>query len=86
MSKNEASLKPQILLVDDDESLLRLMAIRLEGEGYSVQSAEGGKEALRLMNTQNFDAVLSDLRMPGLDGLSLFEEIMSLGKDRSLVF
>ena len=85
MSKNEASLKPQILLVDDDESLLRLMAIRLEGEGYSVQSAEGGKEALRLMNTQNFDAVLSDLRMPGLDGLSLFEEIMSLGKDLPVI-
>jgi two-component system response regulator GlrR len=81
VSKTEASLKPQILLVDDDESLLRLMAIRLEGEGYKVHSAEGGKEALRLMNTQNFDVVLSDLRMPGLDGLSLFEEIMSLGKD-----
>ena len=81
MSKTEASLKPQILLVDDDESLLRLMAIRLEGEGYNVHSAEGGKDALRLMNTQNYDVVLSDLRMPGLDGLSLFEEIMSLGKD-----
>jgi two-component system response regulator GlrR len=81
VSKTEASLKPQILLVDDDESLLRLMAIRLEGEGYNVHSAEGGKDALRLMNTQNYDVVLSDLRMPGLDGLSLFEEIMSLGKD-----
>ena len=81
MSKKEASLSPQILLVDDDESLLRLMTMRLQGEGYRVQGAEGGKEALRLMNTQNFDAVLSDLRMPGLDGLSLFEEIMSLRKD-----
>lgn len=81
MSKTEASLKPQILLVDDDESLLRLLAIRLEGEGYNVHSAESGKDALRHMNTQNYDVVLSDLRMPGLDGLSLFEEIMSLGKD-----
>jgi two-component system response regulator GlrR len=34
-----------------------------------------------LINTQNFDVVLSDLRMPRLDGLSLFEEIMELGKD-----
>ncbi|MFT4938220.1 MAG: two-component system response regulator GlrR [Paraglaciecola sp.] len=81
MSKKEVSLSPQILLVDDDESLLRLMTIRLQGEGYRVQGAEGGKEALRLMNTQNFDVVLSDLRMPGLDGLSLFEEIMALRKD-----
>ncbi len=73
--------EPNVLLVDDDESLLRLMAIRLKGEGYNVQCAGGGKEALRLINTQNFDVVLSDLRMPGLDGLSLFEEIMGLGKD-----
>jgi len=73
--------EPSVLLVDDDESLLRLMAIRLKGEGYNVQSAGGGKEALRLINTQNFDVVLSDLRMPGLDGLSLFEEIIGLGKD-----
>ncbi|MFT4993538.1 MAG: two-component system response regulator GlrR [Paraglaciecola sp.] len=81
MSKVEPSFIPQILLVDDDENLLRLMTIRLQGEGYKVQSVEGGKEALRLMNTQNFDVVLSDLRMPGLDGLSLFEEIMALRKD-----
>lgn len=74
-------VQPSVLLVDDDESLLRLMAIRLRGEGYAVQSAESGKEALRLLNTQNVDVVLSDLRMPGLDGLSLFEEIMSIGKD-----
>ncbi len=40
-----------------------------------------GNEVLGLINTQNFDVVLSDLRMPGLDGLSLFEEIMGLGKD-----
>jgi two-component system response regulator GlrR len=74
-------VQPSVLLVDDDESLLRLMEIRLQGEGYAVQSAESGKDALRLLNTQNVDVVLSDLRMPGLDGLSLFEEIMSIGKD-----
>ncbi|MEP1449145.1 MAG: sigma 54-interacting transcriptional regulator [Paraglaciecola sp.] len=80
MSQSNVS-DPNVLLVDDDESLLRLMAIRLRGEGYNVQSAGGGKEALKLINSQNFDVVLSDLRMPGLDGLSLFEEIMALRKD-----
>ncbi|MDO6691656.1 sigma 54-interacting transcriptional regulator [Aliiglaciecola sp. 3_MG-2023] len=81
MSKSEANALPRILLVDDDENLLRLMTIRLQGEGYQVATAEGGKEALRLLNTQSFDVVLSDLRMPGLDGLSLFEEIVSLRRD-----
>ena len=80
MSQQEV-VQPSVLLVDDDESLLRLMTIRLRGEGYAVQSAESGKDALRLLNTQNVDVVLSDLRMPGLDGLSLFEEIMAIGKD-----
>ncbi|MFT4747645.1 MAG: two-component system response regulator GlrR [Congregibacter sp.] len=80
--------EPNVLLVDDDQSLLCLMAIRLKGEGYNVQCsmfnvqcAGGSKEALKLINTQNFDVVLSDLRMPGLDGLHLLEEIMGLGKD-----
>ncbi|MFT2092629.1 sigma 54-interacting transcriptional regulator [Paraglaciecola sp. 2405UD69-4] len=74
-------LDPSVLLVDDDENLLRLMTIRLQGEGYNVQSASGGREALKLISAQNFDVVLSDLRMPGLDGLSLFEEMMALRKD-----
>ncbi len=81
MSKAENVVLPRILLVDDDENLLRLMTIRLQGEGYQVSSAENGKEALRILNTNSFDAVLSDLRMPGLDGLSLFEEIVSLRRD-----
>ena len=80
MSQTEI-VQPSVLLVDDDESLLRLMTLRLQGEGYAVQSAESGKDALRLLNTQSVDVVLSDLRMPGLDGLSLFEEIMAIGKD-----
>ncbi|GAB5382178.1 MAG: two-component system response regulator GlrR [Aliiglaciecola sp.] len=81
MSKALEATLPKILLVDDDENLLRLMTIRLQGEGYQVATAEGGKEALRLLNTQSFDVVLSDLRMPGLDGLSLFEEIVALRRD-----
>jgi two-component system response regulator GlrR len=83
--KNVNQPEPSVLLVDDDENLLRLMAIRLKGEGYQVHSVTGGKEALKVLGTKNFDVVLSDLRMPGLDGLSLFEEIMSLRKDIPVV-
>ncbi len=72
---------PSILLVDDDESLLRLMAIRLKGEGFEVLSAAGGQDALKILASKNVDIVLSDLRMPGLDGLSLFEEIMAMKKN-----
>ena len=76
--------KPHLLLVDDDKSLLRLLTIRLEGEGYQVTAVEDGNAALRKLQNDAFDVVLSDLRMPGLDGLSLFEEIMGIRKDIEL--
>ena len=77
----KASSNPNLLLVDDDKSLLRLLTIRLEGEGYEVAAVEDGQSALRKLQNDNYDVVLSDLRMPGLDGLSLFEEIMGIRKD-----
>lgn len=66
---------PRILLVDDDPSLLRLLTLRLEGEGFQVFNANSAEEALALLPRQTVDVVLSDLRMPGLDGMSLFDEI-----------
>ena len=77
----KASSNPNLLLVDDDKSLLRLLTIRLEGEGYDVTAVEDSQSALRKLQNDSFDVVLSDLRMPGLDGLSLFEEIMGIRKD-----
>lgn len=66
---------PRLLLVDDDPSLLRLLTLRLEGEGYQVINADSAESALALLAKQSVDIVLSDLRMPGLDGMSLFDEI-----------
>jgi len=63
------------LLVDDDPSLLRLLTLRLEGEGYQVISADCAETALVLLGKNKVDVVLSDLRMPGLDGMALFDEI-----------
>ncbi|MBZ9613400.1 sigma 54-interacting transcriptional regulator [Rheinheimera maricola] len=70
-----ASPSPKLLLVDDDPSLLRLLTLRLEGEGYQVICADSAEAALPLLTKNSVDVVLSDLRMPGLDGMSLFDEI-----------
>ena len=70
-----ASIKPRLLLVDDDPSLLRLLTLRLEGEGYQVINADSAEAALPVLAKNSVDVVLSDLRMPGLDGMSLFDEV-----------
>ena len=66
---------PHILLVDDDPSLKRLLAMRMEAEHYRVCTANDGQEALRELKVQDIDLVVSDLRMDGMDGIELFEEI-----------
>nr|WP_089677318.1 two-component system response regulator GlrR [Halomonas shengliensis] len=64
-----------ILLVDDDVSLLKLLGMRLESRGYRVTTAESGREALRALEVNRPDLVLTDLRMDEMDGLALFREV-----------
>ena len=63
------------LLVDDDTSLLRLMTIRLEQSSHEVVATNHPVQALQHIQQDHFDVVLSDLRMPEIDGLRLFERI-----------
>ena len=68
-------MQDHILLVDDDTSLLKLMAIRLEAEGFAVQSVASAEEALQTLRNDPADLVITDLRMEGASGLDLFEQI-----------
>ncbi|TWX68708.1 response regulator [Colwellia demingiae] len=74
-SQTVTSNSAKILIVDDDPSLLRLLGIRLSAAGYNVESAANAKIALGRL--QNFipQVVISDLRMEGMDGMALFEQI-----------
>lgn len=68
----------RLLLVDDDPSLLKLLGMRLSSEGFSITTAESGPEALRVLNRETIDLVISDLRMDEMDGMALFVEIQKL--------
>ncbi len=70
----------KILLVDDEADLLRLWKLRLESKDYEVALAESGEEALAIFSTFKPNVVLTDLRMPGIDGMALFEAIRNLNK------
>jgi len=70
----------KVLLVDDASDLLRLWKLRLESQSYQVALAGSGEEALATFSAFKPDVVLTDLRMPGIDGLALFEAIRNLNK------
>ena len=66
---------PSLLVADDDVVARELLAETLGREGYRVVMAADGEECLRLARTQPFDMALVDLRMPGLDGLSVLKQL-----------
>ncbi|WP_051071645.1 sigma 54-interacting transcriptional regulator [Azoarcus sp. KH32C] len=67
--------RSRILLIDDDPGLLRLLSKRLREHGYEIDTAASAEEALARLATERFDLVISDVRLPGSDGLVLFSEI-----------
>ena len=66
---------PRLLLVDDDTDLLRLLSLRLTASGYRVSTAETAEAALTRLAVEPFALVISDVRLPDRDGLSLFDAI-----------
>ena len=66
---------PHILVVDDDEDILRLLSMRLRARGFRVSTANSAEEGLARIAVDPPRAVVSDVRLPGRDGLALFEEI-----------
>ena len=67
--------KSNILIVDDDQDILKLISMRLVAAGYNTASASNGVEAMSAISLQRPDLVISDLRMPAMDGMALLEAI-----------
>lgn len=66
-----------VLIVDDDESIHDLIRAMLAGERWEVESASGGEEALARLEARSYDLVLTDILMPGIDGIALLGRIRS---------
>ncbi len=69
--------KTNLLIVDDDPSLLKLLSIRLKAANYNVSTASSGREALSKLPVVQPQLIITDLCMEGMDGLALFEEVQS---------
>ena len=59
----------RILVVDDDPQIRRVMRVTLTGQGYEVDDAKNGEEALEKLRAERFDLVLLDMNMPGMGGV-----------------
>src|SRR6266571_2609328 len=71
---------PQILLVDDDVALLQALpqALSLKMDNVQVDTCDSAFEALEQIQEHEYDAIVSDIKMPGMDGLALLEKIQEL--------
>jgi DNA-binding NtrC family response regulator len=69
------SQSPNILIVDDEEHIRKIMSIMLGKRGYRCRTAASGEEALAIIGRETFDAVFTDMKMPGMDGLELLAHL-----------
>jgi len=63
--------RARILIIDDDESIRKILSAILEDEGYSVETAENGKEALDKSDAKVYNLALIDVRLPDIEGVTL---------------
>lgn len=67
--------KPKVLLIDDEPDILHVVKLLLQTEGFQVEVAGSGEEALKLLNENSFDITVSDYLMPNMNGIELLKQV-----------
>lgn len=75
-----------VLVVDDDRNVLEVLDARLSSCGLTVYKAEGGRKALQILKTRRIDLVVSDVKMPEMDGMTLLSEIIRTQPGLPVIF
>jgi two-component system response regulator PilR (NtrC family) len=74
-----------ILIVDDERSMREFLGIYLRREGYRIEAASGGNEAIASIKARAFDVIITDLRMPDVDGLTILAEAKRIRPDTEVI-
>ena len=74
-----------ILIVDDEKNYLHVLSAVLEDEGYEILTALSGQEALEIQKASDLDLVLTDMKMPGMDGIKLLENVKAIDPDLPVI-
>ena len=75
----------KILLVDDDENMTFFLSEFLTEKGYEVETAQTGESALEIIKKTSPDIIILDIRLPGMDGITILREIMKIDKDALVI-
>ena len=83
MTKDQSQ---SVLVVDDDHNVLEVLDARLSSCGLNVLKADNGHEALKILGSRRIDLVVSDVKMPTMDGMTLLSEIIRVQPGLPVVF
>jgi len=75
----------RVLIIDDEENFRHMLSVILKKEGYDVEAALNGEEALQKIGLSPFDQILCDIRMPKMDGLQFLHEAKKMGVDSAII-
>ncbi len=75
----------RVLIVDDEKSMRDLLTITLEKAGYDVTAAEGGEAAIEAIRKESFEAIITDLRMPKVDGMQVLSAARDLSPETAVI-
>jgi DNA-binding NtrC family response regulator len=76
----------RILIVDDEPNAIKVLSAILSDAGYDVTESQNGERALKLISKRDIDVVITDLKMPGTDGMQLFEYVLENYPDIPIIF
>ena len=75
----------KILVIDDEQGMRDFLSIMLKKEGYDVVAAENGSDALKAVQTEIFDLVISDVKMPGLNGIDVLKTVKEVSSETIVI-
>ncbi|MEW6601299.1 MAG: sigma-54 dependent transcriptional regulator [Nitrospirota bacterium] len=75
----------KILIAEDEEITLKHLIYTLQQDGYSITGVGNGLEALKKLEKEHFDLLIADIKMPGMDGLTLLDEVKAKGIDMEVI-
>ena len=75
----------KILIVDDEEIIVKLLSMSLRSDGYETVTANSGEQGLEVFKAESPDIVVTDIKMPGMDGLELLKKIKEIDSEKEVI-